>query len=73
MEKPEQCSQEIVDLMPVPGAGPLGPFVPAPPEYAMQLFRNPSGGPNNPPFEGGSGGRGGPAPFLLSPAFRQDN
>ncbi|CAL9234449.1 unnamed protein product [Arabidopsis halleri] len=53
-------------LMPVPGAGPLGPFVPAPPEFAMQMF---PGGPN-PPFEGN--GRGGPAPFLLSPAFRQD-
>uniref|UniRef100_A0A1J3ENV3 Serrate RNA effector molecule n=1 Tax=Noccaea caerulescens TaxID=107243 RepID=A0A1J3ENV3_NOCCA len=61
-------------LMPVPGAGPLGPFVPAPPEYAMQMFRDPSGGPNNPPFEGGGGGggRGGPAPFLMPPAFRQD-
>ncbi|KFK32423.1 hypothetical protein AALP_AA6G240000 [Arabis alpina] len=55
-------------LMPVPGAGPLGPFVPAPPEFAMQMFRDPSG--PNPPFEGS--GRGGPAPFLLSPAFRQD-
>ncbi|XP_010510811.1 PREDICTED: serrate RNA effector molecule-like [Camelina sativa] len=55
-------------LMPVPGAGPLGPFVPAPPEVAMQMFRDPSG--PNPPFEGS--GRGGPAPFLLSPAFRQD-
>ncbi|CAF2164287.1 unnamed protein product [Brassica napus] len=55
-------------LMPVPGAGPLGPFVPAPPEVAMQMFRDPSG--PNPSFEGG--GRGGPAPFLLSPAFRQD-
>ncbi|XP_010510813.1 PREDICTED: serrate RNA effector molecule-like [Camelina sativa] len=53
-------------LMPVPGAGPLGPFVPAPPEFAMQMF--PSG--PNPSFEGS--GRGGPAPFLLSPAFRQD-
>ncbi|KAG2331869.1 hypothetical protein Bca52824_003049 [Brassica carinata] len=56
-------------LMPVPGAGPLGPFVPAPPDVAMQMFKDPSG-PPNPPFEGG--GRGGPAPFLLSPAFRQD-
>ncbi|KAJ6365524.1 hypothetical protein OIU76_030328 [Salix suchowensis] len=62
-------------LMPVPGAGPLGPFVPAPPEVAMRMFRD-QGGP--PPFE--SGGRnarpgpqlGGPAPILLSPAFRQD-
>ncbi|GAV89660.1 ARS2 domain-containing protein/DUF3546 domain-containing protein [Cephalotus follicularis] len=62
-------------LMPVPGAGPLGPFVPAPPEVAMRMFRE-QGGP--PPFEGGSrNGRpgpqlSGPAPILLSPAFRQD-
>ncbi|KAF8109809.1 hypothetical protein N665_0091s0038 [Sinapis alba] len=56
-------------LMPVPGAGPLGPFVPAPADVAMQMFRDPSG-PPNPAFEGGS--RGGPAPFLLSPVFRQD-
>ncbi|CAH2060796.1 unnamed protein product [Thlaspi arvense] len=55
-------------LMPVPGAGPLGPFVPAPAEFAMQMFRDPSG--PNPSFEGS--GRGGQAPFLLSPAFRQD-
>ncbi|ESQ50106.1 hypothetical protein EUTSA_v10001921mg [Eutrema salsugineum] len=55
-------------LMPVPGAGPLGPFVPAPPEFAMQMFRDPSG--PNPSFEGS--GRGGAAPFLMSPAFRQD-
>ncbi|KAJ7960407.1 Serrate RNA effector molecule-like protein [Quillaja saponaria] len=34
-------------LMPVPGAGPLGPFVPAPPEVAMRMFRE----------------QGGPAPF----------
>ncbi|KAL1225880.1 Serrate RNA effector molecule [Cardamine amara subsp. amara] len=53
-------------LMPVPGAGPLGPFVPAPAEFAMQMF--PSG--PNPPFEGS--GRGGPAPFIMPPAFRQD-
>ncbi|XP_010557491.1 PREDICTED: serrate RNA effector molecule-like [Tarenaya hassleriana] len=63
-------------LMPVPGAGPLGPFVPAPPEVAMQMFRDQSGPP--PPLEGsGRGGRsgppvGGPAPFLLQPSFRQD-
>ncbi|XP_010544316.1 PREDICTED: serrate RNA effector molecule-like isoform X2 [Tarenaya hassleriana] len=63
-------------LMPVPGAGPLGPFIPAPPEVAMQMFRDQSGPP--PPFEGsGRGGRsgpplGGPAPFLLQPSFRQD-
>ncbi|XP_022755662.1 serrate RNA effector molecule-like [Durio zibethinus] len=62
-------------LMPVPGAGPLGPFVPAPPELAMQVFRE-RGGP--PPFEGNSrSGRpgpnlSGPAPFLLPPGFRQD-
>ncbi|XP_050224078.1 serrate RNA effector molecule [Mercurialis annua] len=62
-------------LMPVPGAGPLGPFVPAPPEVAMRMFRE-QGGP--PPFEGGGrNGRpgpqiSGPAPILLSPAFRQD-
>ncbi|KAK3205514.1 hypothetical protein Dsin_019560 [Dipteronia sinensis] len=62
-------------LMPVPGAGPLGPFVPAPPEVAMRMFRE-QGGP--PPFEGGGrNGRSGPpisgaGPILLSPAFRQD-
>ncbi|XP_044479721.1 serrate RNA effector molecule-like [Mangifera indica] len=62
-------------LMPVPGAGPLGPFVPAPPEVAMQMFRE-QGGP--PPFEGGGrNGRpgpqlSGPGPILLSPEFRQD-
>lgn len=54
---------------------PLGPFVPAPPEVAMRMFRE-QGGP--PPFEGGGrNGRpgpqlNGPAPILLSPAFRQD-
>ncbi|KAJ8766830.1 hypothetical protein K2173_008384 [Erythroxylum novogranatense] len=62
-------------LMPVPGAGPLGPFVPAPPEVAMRMFRE-QGGP--PPFEGGGrNGRAGPplsgpAPILLSSGFRQD-
>ncbi|XP_048427236.1 serrate RNA effector molecule-like [Pyrus x bretschneideri] len=63
-------------LMPVPGAGPLGPFVPAPPEVAMQMLRD-QGGP--PPFEGSgrnvwSGPQmSGPSPILaLSPAFRQD-
>uniref|UniRef100_A0A7N0RIU2 C2H2-type domain-containing protein n=1 Tax=Kalanchoe fedtschenkoi TaxID=63787 RepID=A0A7N0RIU2_KALFE len=60
-------------LMPVPGAGPLGPFVPAPPDVAMRLLRE-QGGP--PPFEGGGrnglpGSQGG-GPLLLSPAFRQD-
>ncbi|KAG6590250.1 Serrate RNA effector molecule, partial [Cucurbita argyrosperma subsp. sororia] len=63
-------------LMPVPGAGPLGPFVPAPPEVAMRMLRE-QGGP--PSFEGGGrNGRPGPqlggsAPILaLSPGFRQD-
>ncbi|RWR79356.1 serrate RNA effector molecule [Cinnamomum micranthum f. kanehirae] len=67
-------------LMPVPGAGPLGPFVPAPPEFAMRMLRD-QGGPS--PYEenGGSRGRkgrsapqvGGPAPILsVSQAFRQD-
>ncbi|KAK8488790.1 hypothetical protein V6N12_018803 [Hibiscus sabdariffa] len=61
-------------LMPVPGAGPLGPFVPAPPELAMQVFREQGG----PPFEGNSrGGRpgpnlSGPPPFLLPAGFQQD-
>ncbi|MQL83527.1 hypothetical protein Taro_016010 [Colocasia esculenta] len=66
-------------LMPVPGAGPLGPFVPAPPEVAMRMLRE-QGGPS--PFDGNGGARGrkrggppvgGPAPILgLPPAFRQD-
>ncbi|PIA48604.1 hypothetical protein AQUCO_01400886v1 [Aquilegia coerulea] len=63
-------------LMPVPGAGPLGPFVPAPPEVAMRMLRE-QGGPS--PFEGnGRKGRNGPqvsgpGPMLgVSPAFRQD-
>uniref|UniRef100_A0A5B7AMB5 Putative arsenite-resistance protein n=2 Tax=Davidia involucrata TaxID=16924 RepID=A0A5B7AMB5_DAVIN len=63
-------------LMPVPGAGPLGPFVPAPPEVAMRMLRE-QGGPS--PFEGsGRNGRSGPqisgpAPIIaLPPAFRQD-
>ncbi|PSS14561.1 Serrate RNA effector molecule like [Actinidia chinensis var. chinensis] len=63
-------------LMPVPGAGPLGPFVPAPPEVAMQMLRE-QGGPS--PFEGGGrNGRSGPqlsgpAPIIALPqAFRQD-
>lgn len=56
-------------LMPVPGAGPLGPFVPAPPEVAMRMLRE-QGGP--PPFEGpGRNGRGAP-PIILPPSFRQD-
>ncbi|XP_015876193.2 serrate RNA effector molecule isoform X2 [Ziziphus jujuba] len=63
-------------LMPVPGAGPLGPFVPAPPEVAMQMLRD-QGGPS--PYDGGgrkmrSGPNiGGPTPILaVPPAFRQD-
>ncbi|KAL0437120.1 UNVERIFIED_CONTAM: Serrate RNA effector molecule [Sesamum radiatum] len=62
-------------LMPVPGAGPLGPFVPAPPEVAMRMLRD-QGGP--PPFEGGRNGRSGPqlagpSPIIaLPPTLRQD-
>lgn len=58
-------------LMPVPGAGPLGPFVPAPPEVAMQMMRE-QGGPS--PFEGsGRNGRPGAAPIIaLPPTFRQN-
>ncbi|KAL5148093.1 Serrate RNA effector molecule [Glycine soja] len=63
-------------LMPVPGAGPLGPFVPAPPEVAMQMFRE-QGGPTS--FD--ASGRkmrsgphmGGPAPIIaVPPSFRPD-
>ncbi|KAJ8563413.1 hypothetical protein K7X08_031865 [Anisodus acutangulus] len=64
-------------LMPVPGAGncsPLGPFIPAPPEVAMQMRRQQGGRPS--PFEGGRlsvATRNGPAPIIaLPPAFRQD-
>ncbi|KAJ8616140.1 hypothetical protein MRB53_035512 [Persea americana] len=67
-------------LMPVLGAGPLGPFVPVPPEVPMRMLRD-QGGPF--PYEenGGSCGRkrrstpqvGGPTPILsISQAFRQD-
>ncbi|GAB2285698.1 hypothetical protein Dimus_020137 [Dionaea muscipula] len=59
-------------LMPVPGAGPLGPFVPAPPEVAMRMLRE-QGGP--PPFEGAGRnvrpGLGG-TPIILPPSFVQD-
>lgn len=53
----------------------MGPFVPAPPEVAMQMLRE-QGGPS--PFEGGRNGRAGPqltapAPIIaLPPTFRQD-
>ncbi|KAM0905609.1 hypothetical protein ACQ4PT_017282 [Festuca glaucescens] len=63
-------------LVPVPGAGPLGPFIPAPPEVAMRMLRE-QGGP--PPFEPAAGPRprkagrgggppmGGPSPMLNAP------
>ncbi|XP_057980784.1 serrate RNA effector molecule-like [Malania oleifera] len=63
-------------LMPVPGAGPLGPFVPAPPEVAMRMLREQGGTPS---YE--SNGRkmrsgpviGGPSPILTAPpGLRQD-
>ncbi|KAK7283972.1 hypothetical protein RIF29_13722 [Crotalaria pallida] len=63
-------------LMPVPGAGPLGPFVPAPPEVAMQMLIE-QGGPSS--FD--ASGRkmlsgphmGGPAPIIaVPPGFRPD-
>ncbi|XP_031487355.1 serrate RNA effector molecule-like [Nymphaea colorata] len=68
-------------LMPVPGAGPLGPFVPAPPEVAMRMLRD-QGGPG--PLEGNGGARGrigrpgpsaigaGPIIAAVPPAFGQD-
>ncbi|KAK4375866.1 hypothetical protein RND71_006543 [Anisodus tanguticus] len=61
-------------LMPVPGAGPLGPFIPAPPEVAMRMRREQGRRPC--PFEGGrlsEAATNGPAPIIaLPPAFRQD-
>lgn len=62
-------------LMPVPGAGPLGPFVPAPPEVAMQMFREQG---NTASSDGSRNGRlgprmNGPAPIIaLPPTLRQD-
>ncbi|RWW21575.1 hypothetical protein GW17_00014266 [Ensete ventricosum] len=66
-------------LVPVPGAGPLGPFVPAPPEVAIRMLRE-TGGPSS--FESNGGHRGikgrlgpqvsAPGPILPSPAFRHD-
>ncbi|CAM6082620.1 unnamed protein product [Calypogeia fissa] len=53
-------------LMPVPGAGPLGPFVPAPPEVAMRMLREQGGPPPflpgafNDNFEADGNGGGGP-------------
>ncbi|KAI5420803.1 serrate RNA effector molecule [Lathyrus oleraceus] len=63
-------------LMPVPGAGPLGPFVPAPPEVAMQMLRE-QGGPSSYDASGRtvlSGPHmGGQAPIIaVNPAFRPD-
>ncbi|AQK51362.1 serrate RNA effector molecule [Zea mays] len=66
-------------LMPVPGAGPLGPFIPAPPEVAMHMLRDqgapppfePSGGPHPRKAGRGSGGGGppmrGPSPVFSAP------
>ncbi|TKY68438.1 Serrate RNA effector molecule [Spatholobus suberectus] len=63
-------------LMPVPGAGPLGPFVPAPPEVAMQMLRD-QGGPSSYDASGRkmrSGPHmGGAAPIIaVPPSFRPD-
>ncbi|KAJ7949453.1 Serrate RNA effector molecule [Quillaja saponaria] len=63
-------------LMPVPGAGPLGPFVPAPPEVAMQMLRD-QGEPSSSDGPGRntpSGSHvGGPSPIItVPPSFRPD-
>ncbi|XP_042399903.1 serrate RNA effector molecule-like isoform X2 [Zingiber officinale] len=68
-------------LVPVPGAGPLGPFVPAPPEVAMRMLTDP-GGPPSFDTAGGLHGRKGrlgqqlggtAAPILaMPPPFRHD-
>ncbi|XP_047319948.1 serrate RNA effector molecule-like [Impatiens glandulifera] len=67
-------------LMPIPGAGPLGPFVPAPPEVAMRMMREQGGG-GGPPYGVNNGrnnnnnnnGPSGPSPIIaLPPSFRQD-
>ncbi|PNY09033.1 serrate RNA effector molecule-like protein [Trifolium pratense] len=61
-------------LMPVPGAGPLGPFVPAPPEVAMQMFRDqgPSFDPSGMTIRSGPH-IGGQASMIAVPsAFRPD-
>ncbi|OEL14731.1 Serrate RNA effector molecule [Dichanthelium oligosanthes] len=66
-------------LMPVPGAGPLGPFIPAPPEVAMHMLRDqggppppfePAGGPHPHPRKAGRGGgppMRGPSPIFSAP------
>ncbi|KAG0475215.1 hypothetical protein HPP92_014901 [Vanilla planifolia] len=68
-------------LMPVPGAGPLGPFVPAPPEVAMRMMREQGGSTSLETNGGGTRGRKGRSgpvmapsgPILgIPPAFRQD-
>ncbi|KAM7280493.1 hypothetical protein ACFE04_007627 [Oxalis oulophora] len=60
-------------LMPVPGAGPLGPFVPAPPEVALRMFREQAGPPSFDVRNVHPGPQiGGPPPILLPPNFRQD-
>ncbi|XP_003563493.1 serrate RNA effector molecule isoform X1 [Brachypodium distachyon] len=67
-------------LMPVPGAGPLGPFVPAPPEIAMHMLREqgpppfePNGAPHGNPQVLGQMMGGGPAPIIaMPPSFHHD-
>ncbi|KAL9321641.1 hypothetical protein ACSQ67_009694 [Phaseolus vulgaris] len=65
-------------LMPVPGAGPLGPFVPAPPEVAMQMLREQGGGgasydPSGRKMRSGPHMGGGPGPIIaVPPSFRPD-
>eukprot|EP01018_Ginkgo_biloba_P028537 Gb_07577 [translate_table: standard] len=74
-------------LMPVPGAGPLGPFVPAPPEVAMRMMSEQSGSTplhsgekkGGPPGQKGCssghsmGGMMDPSANLpMAPALRQD-
>ncbi|KAL6900892.1 hypothetical protein ACP4OV_005568 [Aristida adscensionis] len=68
-------------LMPVPGAGPLGPFIPAPPEVAMRMMRDQGGPPTFEPTAGprprkaGRGGgppMGGPAPIFSAPPLPHD-
>lgn len=62
--------------MPVPSAGPLGPFVPAPPKVAMQMLREQEG-----PSSYDASGRtmlsgphmGGQTPIIaVNPTFRPD-